>query len=386
MNNRTKKRCNKNICFVAPGLTAIYSLLLNKKPAKIGGPDVHLYLLIRELVDRNFNVSIIVHNEEGPTIEHINGVDIIKIEEESHNIRLINIIIRIFNIFKAMKRANACTYVQRGSMNGVVSLFCSIANRRFIYSIASDGQVDRELIKKIEEYHHPVISGLADFGNWLDIKLADIVVIQNEYQRDMLEKNFSRDGVLIKKPFPLTERKIPEKVKPPIVLWVGSMAEVKQPDLFLKLAEEIPEAKFQIIGGPSGDEKLYNKIKEDSKRISNLDFLGIISFHEINQYFSDASILVNTSVFEAYPPYAFLQAWMNYTPIVSLHDNSYEILNRFNVGFHSKTFDKLVKDVKILLCDEQLRNKISNNCRQYVEREHDNKEIIGKYICLFDHD
>jgi glycosyltransferase involved in cell wall biosynthesis len=119
---------------------------------------------------------------------------------------------------------------------------------------------------------------------------------------------------------------MPEKATPPIVLWVGAMAEVKQPELFVKLAEAIPEARFQMIGGHSGNQELYDKIKETSKRISNFEFLGVIPFDKINEYFSRASISVNTSMFEAYPPYAAMQAWMNHTPVVSLGDNSDEII------------------------------------------------------------
>jgi glycosyltransferase involved in cell wall biosynthesis len=177
---------------------------------------------------------------------------------------------------------------------------------------------------------------------------------------------------------------MPEKAKPPVVLWVGAMAEVKQPELFVKLAEAIQEARFQMLGGSSGNKELYDTLKEQSKRILNFEFLGVIPFDEINEYFSQASILANTSMFEAYPPHAFLQAWMNYTPIVSLGDNSEEILCRYNMGFHSKTFDQLIEDVKILLKDEKLREEMGVNGRKYVEREHDLTHIVGEYIKLFD--
>lgn len=103
------------------------------------------------------------------------------------------------------------------------------------------------------------------------------------------------------------------------------MAEVKQTELFAKLAEAIPEARFQMIGGSSGNHDLYDIMKKCSKRISNFEYLDVIPFHKINEYFSKASILVNTSMFESFPN-TFIQAWMNYVPVVSLNADPDDII------------------------------------------------------------
>ena len=382
MTNQIKQTGVTKICFVAPGLTAIYSLLSGKNPERIGGPDVHLFLLIKELIEHDFNVSIIVHDEGGAPIEYINGIEVIKIHEDVYRSKILNIVIELFRIWNAMRKAKAHIYFHRGGVPGAVSPFCRLTGRKFICSIASGALVDRELVtRKIKEFSHSRFS-LGTFGNWLDIKLADAIIVQNKFQRTMLKKKFGKDGLLIKTPFPLSRRGTPEKANPPIVLWVGAMAEVKQPELFVRLAEAIPEGRFQMIGGHSGNQELYDKIKENSKRISNFEFLGVIPFHEINDYFSRASILVNTSMFEGFP-HAFIQAWMHYVPVISLNSDPDEIICRYNMGFHSKTFEQLVKDVKILLKDEKLREEMGVNGRKYVEREHDLTTIVGEYIKLF---
>jgi len=285
-----------------------------------------------------------------------------------------------------MRKAKIHIYIQRGEIAGFFSPFCKLMNKKYIRQIASDASVNRELIdRKIKEFNRSKFS-IGTFGYWMDIKLADAIIVQNKYQRTMLKKNFGKDGILIKKPFPLSKRGIPEKAKPPIVLWVGSMAEVKQPELFVRLAEAIPEATFQMIGGhSSGNQELYDRIKESSKRVSNFEYFGVIPFNEINEHFSRASILVNTSMFEAYPPYGIIQAWMNYIPVVSLGDNSDEIISGYNMGFHSKTFEQLVEDVKTLLNNEALREELGVNGRKYAEREHDITHIVREYIELFDH-
>lgn len=383
MINEQTNQCNKSrkICFVAPGA---YPLLAGTNADNIIGPDVHQVILAKELIKHDFKITFITYGEGGASVEYINGMDIIKIHEDAYRLRIVNIVLKVFRIWNAMRKANASIYVNAGGISGPVSLFCRVMKKKFVYGILSNALVNRELItRKIREFNRSKIS-IGTFGNWLDIKLADAIIVQNKYQETMLKKNFRKDGVLIKMPFPLTEGGMPEKANPRIVLWVGAMAEVKQPELFVKLAEAIPETKFQVIGGHSGNQELYSRMKESSKRISNLEYLGVvIPFDKINEYFSRASILVNTSMFEGFP-YAFIQAWMHYIPVVSLNADPDELLCKNRLGFHSKMFDQLIEDVKSLLRDEELREEMGMNGREYVEREHDTTQIIGEYIKLFD--
>ena len=368
------------ICFVA--LAYSYSLLTGKRPKKVVGPDVHQVILAKELIKHDFKITFITYNEGGSPVEYINGIEVIKIYKDAYRLRMLNIVLELFRVWTAMRKANAQIYFRHGGIVGVVSLFCLIMKKKFIYHIGSDSVVNRELVtRNAKEFSRSKFS-IGTFGSWLDIKLADAIIVQNKFQKAMLKKNFGKDGFLIKMPFPLTEQGMPEKAKPPIVLWVGGIAEVKQPELFLKLAEAIPEARFQMIGGHSGNQELYDMIKESSKRILNFEFLGVIPFHEVNEYFSRASILVNTSMFEGFP-HAFIQAWMHYVPVVSLNADPDELICKSKMGFHSKTFNQLIEDVKTLLKEEKLREEMGVNGRKYVESGHDLTLIIREYIKLF---
>ncbi len=102
----------------------------------------------------------------------------------------------------------------------------------------------------------------------------------------------------------------------------------------------------------------------------------------MNKYFDNASIFVNTSSVEGLPN-TFMEAWSHYVPTVSLNVNPDEIISKLKLGFHSKTFDQLVRDVKALLKDEQLRKQMGNNARQYAEQEHDITKIADEYIEVF---
>ena len=354
------------ICFVA---LAGYPLLSGQAPENIMGPAVQQVLLAKELVKYNFKVFYITYDEGGPPVEHIDGIEIIKTYRLS-DIRRLNPALKAFRIWKAMRKAKADIYFHRGGASGVIPPFCRLMRKKFVYNVASDGYVSGQTKN---------MKSLDRLGNWLDIKLANTIIAQNEFQRTMLKKNFSKNSVLIKNLFPLTKRGMPEKAKPPIVLRVGSMSNVKNPELFLRLAETMPEAAFQMIGGVGDDQALHDRIRESAQRIPNLEFLGVIPFNEVNEYYRRAAILVDTAKFEGFAN-AFIQAWMSYTPVVSLNSDPDEIICRYSLGFHSKTFDQLVEDVKTLLGNEQLRRQMGENGRQYVEENHDINYIIKQHI------
>ena len=358
---------SRKICFLA---LSAYPLLSKQNLGYIVGPDVYQVLLAQELLERGFDVSFITYNEGGSPVEYINGIKVIK---TYGRIGRSNLVSKTFHVWEAMNKAKADVYFQQGGVGAIAPLFCRVKGKRFVSAIASDAYVRKE----IKEW-----GILFRLNSELEIKLTDIIVVQSEFQRTMLKRNFGKGSFVIRNPFPVTTRKRPAKIKPPIVLWVGSIAQVKQPELFLELARAVPETKFQMIAAIGDDYNYYKKIKETSKRILNLDFLGFIPFDKVDQYFKHASILVNTSKFEGFPN-AFIQAWANYTPVVSLNSDPDEIICKYKLGFHSKTFNQLVEDVKTLLKDKKTRQKMGRNGRLYVEKEHNITKVVDKYIEIF---
>lgn len=356
---------DKKICFIA---LRAYPLLAKKnmgcKEVNIGycGPDVLQTLLAKALVEHDFKISFVVYGKP-LSIEYVDGIEIIKVPETKLKTS------KAILIWNAMRKADADIYYHHGGATPIVSLFAKLHKKKFVCHIASDKCVMKNTN--------------SNYRLWgLDIKLADVIIVQSEFQKLMLRKNFHRNGILIRNFFPITEKNPPVKADPPVVIWVGAMSWVKQPLLFLKLAKRIPDGKFQMIGGIGDDRKLYEFVKKGSKMMSNVDFLGHIPFHEIDEYFEKASILVNTSHFEGYPN-AFIQAWANYTPVVSLKADPDEVICRYKLGFHSKTFEQLIRDVKILLKNEQLRREMGENARRYVEKEHNSTNIINKYLTVY---
>jgi glycosyltransferase involved in cell wall biosynthesis len=362
------------ICFLA---LSSYPTLAKTTTQQIGGAEVQQILIAKELIKTGFDISFIVHDYSQKPVEVIDGITVYKIFPVDYNIKgAKSLFMAVHSMWKALKRADADIYYQRAAnaAAGTVALFCILKKKKYVQSLASDKSLNGT-------YRRQVGPILAALYNWA-LKKADAVIVQSQYQQELLKKEFCREGELIKSGYILPDEK-PKKFRPPLVLWVSTLSGLKQAELFAKLAKENPSAKFQMIGGPGNDAQYYEEIKKSAIETPNLDFLGFVPYQEVNPYFERAAIFVNTSTHEGFPN-TFLQAWANYTPVVSLNVDPDEIICNNKLGFHSKTFEQMLSDVKRLLSDERLREEMGVQARQYIVKEHNIMLIAKKYERLFE--
>jgi glycosyltransferase involved in cell wall biosynthesis len=367
----TRKRA-KRICFIC---LSSYPLLAGRNMGFGGGAEQCFTLLANELGKRGYDVSFITYSDGGEPVEYISNIRVIKIYKRD-DVPHLSRPVKARYIWQALRKADADICMEGPAMSGVVPLFCRLKGKKSVRFIASDAEVLKTGTALTREFF------LSLFDR-LNIKLVHSITVQSEYQRKMLSCNFKRKSTVIKNPLILPGNGMGHKHDPPLVLWVATIKQIKQAELFLELAKAIPETKFQMIGGPElGEEPYFAFISEAARRIPNLDFIGYIPRDKLEPYFEAASILVNASTLEGFPN-TFLEAWASYTPVVSLNSDPDEIICRYKLGFHSKTFDQMVKDVKTLLEDPELRDEMGRNGRKYVEQQHDMQEIATQYADLF---
>lgn len=368
------------ICFVS---SMAYPYLTQKNTGTAGGAELQQVLLAKELAKDGFDVSFVVHDHGQKPLEIVEGIKIFKLPTSSY-VGIKSYPLKLYIFWKTLGQINADIYYKRAASyaTGFIAFFCLLKKKKFVYSIAHRTDVDGiHTLDSFLKNLHPLEGSLHKQMFKFGIKRADCIIAQNEEQRELLKKNFDRESMLIKSMCLIPDEK-PKKSVPPIVLWVSSMQDWKQPELFLELAKAIPTARFQMIGGPSSDKQFYEQIKAAANKISNLDFVGFVPYYEVNQYFDRDSIFINTSTVEGFPN-TFLQAWTRYTPVVSLNVDPDEIICKNTLGFHSRTFEQMVEDVKLLLENEGLREEMGKNGRRYVGQEHDIKRIVEQYKIIF---
>lgn len=371
------KNRSSSICFIA---LRAYPLLSGKYYEDVKGPNVRQVILARELKKKGFKINFICYDNQGQDeLEFIDGICIFKISECKIRPSFLKKFIDALKILSLILKADNDIYIHNGGFLGVLPL---LARKKNILMIASDAFINKKIINKRIKGFSKSRFDLDNIGTYLSIKLADSVVVQNENQKKLLKKNFGVEGKYIRNPIPLKEmHEISNKSDPATVLWVGSLSEVKQPELFVELAKTVPEAKFIMIGGKSGSKELYDIMISSSNYLKNFEYLGVVPFEEIDHYYREAALLVNTSLFEGFPN-SFLQAWMNYMPVVSLTVNPDNILGKYSMGLHSKNIKSLKEDVVMLLDNADLRAEMGSKGRKYVEKKHNVSIIVQDFIDL----
>jgi len=347
-------------------------VLTGKNVGYVGGAEVEQVSLARELTAHGYTISFITYGHCGRQIEDADGITIIKTYERN-KVDKISILQKYKLISSALKKANADIYFHESGATGILPLFCGINRKKYVHRIASDAIVLSKPLSGSYSFSQKIV-------DMLEIRRANSVIAQSNFQKRILKEKFGVESVVIKNGLVIPKDDC-KKHDPPIVLWVGSISTVKQPHLFVELAKSLPHVNFEMIGG-KGDPQLYEEIEAVSKKMPNLKFYGFIPFHKIDEYFRKASIFVNTSRIEGFPN-TFIQAWAHRVPVVSLTVDPDGIIQNEKLGFRSGTFKHLISDVTTLLNDEKLRKTLGENARKYVEREHDIKKTVKMYINIF---
>jgi glycosyltransferase involved in cell wall biosynthesis len=279
---------------------------------------------------------------------------------------------RLTSLWQAMKQANADIYYQRtcGMLTGLVAHFCKVRQRKMIYAAASDVDFDPSL---------PLIKYGRDRSLYrYGIRHSHTIVAQNSSQMDACKQHFRRDAILVRSCY-LTPQ---DAARDPHghILWVSTLRKLKRPEIFLELARRFPNYRFRMAGGPgaSTEEKnYYLSLKEKAKQLPNLEFTGFVPYAEIDPYFNQACLFINTSEFEGFPN-TFLQAWARGIPTLSFlkastgqpgHGPDWTVSNA----------DEMAEAISNLLSDPALYKLRGESCRAYYLQNHSQESVIQQY-------
>ena len=353
------------VCFI---ILKSYPLFNPNIKSRFGGAEIDLYLLATELAkDKNFNVSFVVGDYGQKLIEVHEGVTVLKSVSIDENLFLGG-----WRIWRALCRANAHIYVGKTfSLNTVLqAAFCKLKKRSYIYRTAHSDECDGTYITQ-----HPLRGRSVIWA----VRTAKRVLVQNYVDAENLLKTLNIRSQVIRnghrlKPLTQTNRDT--------ILWVARSAAFKRPGLFLDLARQSPEQHFTMICPKSPDDKNYDKLREQAKKLDNLQFMPRVPFHEIDSYFQRAKVFVNTSDSEGFPN-TFIQACKYAAPVLSLNVNPDMFLDKYNCGISCNgDWQKLLDSLNFMLAEDRYVN-LGQNARKYVEENHDIAKIVEQYKKLF---
>jgi glycosyltransferase involved in cell wall biosynthesis len=349
------------VCFIAP---KAYPLFNPAVKGVLGGAEVDLYFLATELAkDKHFAVSFLTADYGQQKTTTIEGIKIIKTLKFAGNP-----LAKVIKIWAGLNKADAQMYMIKTVSSGMflVALFCRLKGRKFIYRSSDSPSCDGTYLRL-----HPILGKIYVRA----LKTAAHVFVQNKMDGLNLQRTTGVSSTVI----PNGHRPIElQQLERDTILWVGRSAEIKEPMLFIELAEKIPDQKFTMICQQATGDNKYEQLQTCAGQIRNLEFIQHVGFNRVEAYFQRAKVFVNTSRAEGFPN-TFIQACQAETPILSLNVNPDGFLDKYNCGICCNgSVERLVDELKFLLAEKRYI-EIGRNAGKYAEQNHDIKKIVEQY-------
>jgi len=166
------------------------------------------------------------------------------------------------------------------------------------------------------------------------------------------------------------------------VLWVGTLdPDQKRPEQFLRLAEQLPDVEFRMIGW-SDDESYRNTIISRAESLPNMTFEGFVPPDEIDEHYRRAVAYVNTSAHEGFPN-TFLEAWRFAVPVVSMRAILDGLLTEADIGYQTGTVDGMAQTVDTLWNDRDEVAATGRNGREYLIDNYAMDAVYETYAEIF---
>jgi glycosyltransferase involved in cell wall biosynthesis len=360
------------ICFV--GLENLPVLAPEFNQHGIGGEQVQHTLLAKALAQRGHTVSMVVYDygQKDDTCWH--GVRTWKAYRQDAGIPVLRFIHpRWTGLWSALHRANADIYYVScaGMQLGLVALFCRRYQRKLIFRVAHDN--DCEPTKLIIPYWRD--KKLYEYG----LRHADGILVQSVKQQQAMLRNYGLHSQVAEMLVDAPEK---ESRRDTDVLWVNNLRQFKRPDLFLSLAQKLPELNFHMIGGPQpGFDHLFEEIRQQAALLSNLTFHGRVPYHEMDEKYARSRIFVNTSDTEGFPN-SYLQAWIRGTPVIAFFDPD-NIIRNEKLGAVATSIDDMANAVMKLVTNRSAWSDVSMRCSAYMSRRYGEDRILSPYLEIF---
>ena len=171
--------------------------------------------------------------------------------------------------------------------------------------------------------------------------------------------------------------KISFKWQKPYIAWVANLKPNKNPKVFTELADSFRDYDVDFLMIGRIQHQKFNYVKEYNQKKVNFHYLGIKSVEEVNGVISSSLFLVHTCDPEGFGN-IFIQAWLQGKPVVSLYFDPDSIMQKNKIGFLSESFEKMISDVRKLIEDDKLRDRMGNTAKTFAEQNFNPKINIKR--------
>lgn len=374
-NGTTASDARPRVCFIGMSNLPVLAREFNRHP--IGGEQVQQTLLAKAFARRGYPVSMITADygqAEGASWDSVRTHKAFALRDGLPVLRFFHP--RWSGLWSAMKRSRADVFYTScgGAIVGQIAMYCSRHGHRMVFRVASDADCESEL---------PLIK------YWRDKKLyeyglrrADCVLVQSERQRELLKRNFGVEsvvaGMLVESGMQLRDfedRKFS-------AIWINNFRTLKRADRLLDAARSLIDLDFHLVGGAApGFQDYFDEICACARTQPNVSVHGQVPYHDVNEFYEQARVYVNTSEIEGFPN-SYLQAWVRGTPVVAYFDPD-GLIAREGLGVAVSTQEELIEAIRTLTTDVTRWREASRRCRDFMKRRFSEDQVLQPYIEAF---
>lgn len=276
-------------------------------------------------------------------------------------------------IWGALRAANADVYLVRGSSVNVavIAAFAAVHRRGLIFSAANDFDLQPTPIHDSRRKHDIYIRAL---------RRADAIVVQGERQRQLAERLARATQEVLFIPS-FSEEVEPSSTPPRQFLWVSRLAEYKQPLEYLRLAREMPEARFTMVAtsGVEDDSSLRAQLEREAASLDNVELLGTLRRDDLMTKIAESVAIVSTSTWEGMPN-VFLEAWARSVPALTLSFDPDGLIAGRGLGISAEgSWEEFVAGARLLWGDADARRRLGGNGQAYIRERHAPETIAGAW-------
>ncbi len=367
-----------------------YGLYNQASRYPFGGAEVQFYLLSRELAqDPAYEVTVLTTVSDAPGTERHDRLTLIK-RRAGHRVssepaagwfqapaRWAGYAAAFKEMYVRLASIDADLYLHAGAgvEVGAYASICRILRKPFVYVVVSSAD--------LEPYGR--VEGPLKWLYPMGVRLADAIVCQTEEHRAALKARYGRTSVLIRPGHDMPDPAQAERSagSRTAVLWVGRSHPLKQPEMFLDLAERQPDERFvMVLMRDAAHEDLCRSIRARAGELPNVTIHEDVAWENVGRFFEEAKLFVNTSTYEGFPN-TFVQAAMQAVPILSWVVDPDGVLTRHRIGYCAGgSFDRLLEESQRVCASKAHRVDMGRRARDYAKQYHDLQQSVRELKAL----
>ncbi|MFO1402462.1 MAG: glycosyltransferase family 4 protein [Steroidobacteraceae bacterium] len=346
-----------------------------------GGVERQTSLLCRWLAARGHAVSLVTWDEGQGDDAIVEGVRLVRVCRRDAGLPGLRFFApRWTSLLAALRRADAAVYYHNCAeyVTGQVAHWCRRNGRHFVYSVASDMDVDPAL-PDLPARRERI---LYRYG----LRAADRIVLQTEAQRQRLQQHFGLAGTVLPMPCPGPDEASYQAPQPLAagaarVLWAGRIAPVKRFELLLEVARACPEIGFDVAGMLDANDSYLAPLLAEARTLPNLVLHGAVPRERMAAMYGRAALLLCTSRYEGFPN-TFIEAWSIGIPVVSTIDPD-GLIARRQLGAVGESAAALAAAIRGVIAEPGPWRAMSARARDYFVRHHAVDQAMAQFEKLF---